>query len=120
MRRYSASKGKIEEELKERKIGTEFLDPFLEELYKTQKLPSKEIVPRTQYNRILNYLREKCVITPEDEVDESFLNIFKNMRIIESSIKFRDISYWPTPMNVYRGGGLESCYRNIGRLNPCY
>jgi hypothetical protein len=113
----------IEKELRERKIADEFFYPFLEELVVKKEIPYKDIVPRTQYNRILGYLQDEGVISPEGRVN------LKSLRLISHRILIKDIlEREPYPMPSYPGmiestGGLNPCYRdrhNTGGLNPCY
>ncbi len=115
----------VQQEMEALGIEPKHFDTLYDELKKSQRLPSGDIVPWNQYTAIVGYLRDKQVLGEDSKIQPDGMKVFDKRRNIETILVLDDVDDNPDSIGVKSSGGILPCKyerdpsRRGGGVLPC-
>ena len=109
----------IDQELRSRNINQRYFDDFYARLLVKKELPDADIMPYSQYDSIVDYLREQNVLGRNAVLLKDGLNVFFARKHLED---IREV--FRRSRGVSNAGGIMPCRRSrfpesAGGMMPC-
>lgn len=109
----------IQQEMEVLGIELEHFDTVYDQLQKSQRLPSGDIVPWNQYTTIIDYLQDKQVLGEDNKIQPEGMKVFDSRRKLETML---DSDNLPDIGDMRSSGGIAPCtyrHKNSGGIAPC-
>ncbi|MBW3022781.1 hypothetical protein KY308_01630 [Candidatus Woesearchaeota archaeon] len=100
----------IKEELEKLGIVPQDFEEFYTKLMKDNKVPSEDILPHSQYEKIVGYLMDKKALGEDCSIKEEGLKVFSSRKELEETLEILSKTRRaPHKIPSRGGGGVSSC-----------